>query len=167
MTSFQDGQNPLTPDFDRNSNPGRLVTDRFDFARHYEGVAFRHDATMIDLKPDLTIGADFCTTVQEALEALLGIIGPSPFTLATIGTTTANLGIVTLGGDFGGTSYTTRNCYSRPCHFHVTSVKWKRFNMEFVNWLDAHPIFWRFYCRRRPVWNVYFANRYWLARQTS
>jgi len=67
--------NPLTPDFDRNSNPGRLVTDRFDFALHYEGVAFRHDATMIDLKPDLTIGADFCTTVQEALEALLGIIG--------------------------------------------------------------------------------------------
>lgn len=100
--------NPLTPDFDRNSNPGRLVTDRFDFALHYEGVAFRHDATMIDLKPDLTIGADFCTTVQEALEALLGIIGPSPFTLATIGTTTANLGIVTLGGDFGGTALIPR-----------------------------------------------------------
>ena len=96
-----DSQDPLVPNY--VDGVGRLVTDRFDFQKHVDGAAFRHNATQIDLFPTLVINSQTTTTVQQALQALVGIISAPTVPQATIGTSTNNLGIVTLGGDFAGT----------------------------------------------------------------
>lgn len=52
---------------------GRLATDRFDFQQHFEGLAFRHNATQIDIaNPSLIFGNP--TTVEAALEGVNGYI---------------------------------------------------------------------------------------------
>lgn len=96
-----DSQDPQVPNY--VNGVGRLVTDRFDFQKHVDGAAFRHNATQIDLFPTLVINSQTTTTVQQALQALVGIISAPTVPQATIGTSTNNLGIVTLGGDFSGT----------------------------------------------------------------
>ncbi len=93
-------QDPTSPNY--VPGVGRLVTDRFDFQKHVDGVAFRHNATQIDLLPDLVINSTTVTNVQQALQAILGIVTVPSVPQATIGTSTTNLGTVTLGGDFAG-----------------------------------------------------------------
>lgn len=100
---------PHVPDF----NPGngsRLTTDRYDFEAHLEGVNppianaplqnFRHNATQVDLSPDLVIDGDTALTVQQALELLAAIVSPPSISPAT----TTSLGIVQLSGDITGTA---------------------------------------------------------------
>ena len=82
------------------------MTDRFDFQAHVNGTNFRHNATMIDLSPDLVINSQLCTTVQQALQGLAGLISAPVIPQATIGIAVSNLGIVTLGGDFAGAGST-------------------------------------------------------------
>lgn len=93
-------QDPTSPNY--VPGVGRLVTDRFDFQKHVDGVAFRHNATQIDLLPNLVINSATVTNVQQALQAILGIVTVPSVPQATIGTSTTNLGTVTLGGDFAG-----------------------------------------------------------------
>jgi hypothetical protein len=91
---------------------GRIATDRYDFEAHLEGVNpplvnaplqnFRHNATQVDLKPDLTIDGYFCTTVQEALEVLAGLIGSVVIPPAT----PTSLGGIQLAGDLNGVGTT-------------------------------------------------------------
>jgi hypothetical protein len=99
-----DSQNPSSPNY--VPGVGRLVTDRFDFQAHVNGTNFRHNATMIDLSPDLVINSQLCTTVQQALQGLAGVLVAPVIPQATIGTATSNLGIITLGGDLAASSST-------------------------------------------------------------
>lgn len=63
--------NPQNPNY--KPGVGRLVTDRYDFAGHYNGTEFRHNATQIDiLNPALVPGG--ATTVELALDAIQGFI---------------------------------------------------------------------------------------------
>lgn len=99
---------PQIPNFNPTS-PARIATDRYDFEAHLEGVNpplanapkqnFRHNATQTDLLPDLTINNIFCTTVQEALQAINSNLTPN-ISLAT----TSAPGIIQLGGDLNGTN---------------------------------------------------------------
>lgn len=97
---------PTTPNF--VPGVGRLVTDRYDFEGHVIGTEFRHTAGNIDLSPSLVIGGITYTDVQSAIAAVNALAEPPVITIATIGITTANLGIVTLGGDFGGSALVPR-----------------------------------------------------------
>jgi len=97
-------QNPSSPNY--VPGVGRLVTDRFDFQKHVDGTEFRHNATQTDLFPTLVINSTTTTTVQQALQELVAILTVPTINQATKGTSTANLGIVTLGGDLGGTTST-------------------------------------------------------------
>ena len=97
---------PQAPNF--NPGVGRLATDRYDFEAHIEGTKFRHKADQIDLFPTLVIGGTLAADVQDALELLTGLIAAPVIPQATIGVTPANLGIVTLGGDFGGNALTPK-----------------------------------------------------------
>ena len=72
------------------------------------GTEFRHTAGNIDLLPSLVIGGITYTDVQSAIAAINALTEPPVITPATIGITTANLGIVTLGGDFGGSALVPR-----------------------------------------------------------
>lgn len=97
---------PTSPNF--VPGVGRLVTDRYDFEGHVIGTEFRHTAGNIDLLPSLVIGGITYTDVQSAIAAINALTEPPVITPATIGITTANLGIVTLGGDFGGSALVPR-----------------------------------------------------------
>lgn len=97
-------QKPLAPNY--TPDVGRLVTDRFDFQSHVDGADFRHHADQIDLFPTLVISSQTVTNVQQALEAIVAHINPPPLPQATIGNTTANLGVITLGGDLSGNGST-------------------------------------------------------------
>lgn len=97
-------QDPTSPNY--VPGVGRLATDRFDFQKHVDGTDFRHNATQTDLFPTLVINSTITTTVQEALQELVGILAVPTINQATIGTSTTNLGTVTLGGDFSGTGST-------------------------------------------------------------
>jgi hypothetical protein len=92
---------PQAPNF--NPGVGRLATDRYDFEAHIEGTNFRHHADQIDLFPTIVINSTTTTNVQQALQLLAGLISAPVIPQATIGSSTNNLGIVTLGGDFAGT----------------------------------------------------------------
>jgi hypothetical protein len=97
---------PKTPNF--QYPVGRIATDRYDFEAHLEGVNpplanaplqnFRHNATQVDLLPDLFIDGYWAYTVQEALELLAGIVSPPTINPATA----TSLGIIQLGGDLNG-----------------------------------------------------------------
>lgn len=93
-------QNPTSPNY--VPGVGRLVTDRFDFQKHVDGTAFRHKANQIDLFSTLVISGQTTTNVEQALDLLAALIAAPVVPQATIGTSTTNLGIVTLGGDFAG-----------------------------------------------------------------
>ena len=97
---------PTSPNF--VPGVGRLVTNRYDFEGHVIGTEFRHTAGNIDLFPTLVIGGITYTNVQSAIAAINALTEPPVITSATIGITTANLGIVTLGGDFGGSALVPR-----------------------------------------------------------
>lgn len=90
--------NPLIPNYKKDV--GRLVTDRFDFQNHIDGVAFRHKANQIDLEPILNIGSVTCTTVQDAIDKLTIIVTPPVIADAT----TVSKGIIQLSGDLAGTA---------------------------------------------------------------
>jgi hypothetical protein len=89
---------PSTPNFNPLTNPGHLVTDRYDFEKHYDGYAFRHNSTQIDLYPTLVINSTTTTTVQQALTQLSLITSPPSIPDAT----TSSKGIVELTGDISG-----------------------------------------------------------------
>src|SRR5271166_5489347 len=93
--------NPLVPNY--VPGVGQLVTYRSDFESHVTGTGFRHDATMIDMNPTITIVGHNPTTVQDAIVLLNANLMPTP-PQATIGTSVGNLGIITLGGDLAGTA---------------------------------------------------------------
>lgn len=90
---------PLVPNFKTNSS-GRLVTDRFDFQNHVDGVNFRHHADQIDLFPTLVIDGYTKTNVQDALTLLSALILPPVIPDAT----TSVKGIIKLSGDFATSS---------------------------------------------------------------
>lgn len=94
--------NPLNPNF--KPGVGRLATDRYDFALHYEGQAFQHTAGQIVVSPAITIGSATVTDVQTAIAVLSGSFIVPTVPQATVGSATGNLGIITLGGDFAITS---------------------------------------------------------------
>jgi hypothetical protein len=94
--------NPLNPNF--KPGVGRLATDRYDFALHYEGQAFQHTAGQIVVSPAITIGSATVTDVQTAIAVLSGSFIVPTVPQATVGSGTSNLGIITLGGDFAITS---------------------------------------------------------------
>jgi hypothetical protein len=75
--------NPITPNF--TPGVGKLVTTRFDFEKHIDGASFRHNATMIDLSPSLTVNAVTYTDVQDALTAIIAGLSPPPvYATATV-----------------------------------------------------------------------------------
>jgi hypothetical protein len=91
---------PINPNF--KPGVGHLVTDRFDFQKHIDGEAFRHQAGSIDLVPSIMIGSTNITDVQTAIAALAGsIIVPS-----VPDATTVSKGVIQLGGDLFGTGTT-------------------------------------------------------------
>jgi len=93
---------PIAPNWDpNNGNNGILATNRYDFQKHVEGLAFRHQANQIDLNPTMVIGGNTITDVQDALEALLLAINPLPI-LATA--TTPGLVQLSALGDVQGTA---------------------------------------------------------------
>ena len=57
--------------------PGALVTSRYDFLSHYEGLAFRHTADQIDLLQSLVIGLNTYTNVETAIFGLYNLINTS------------------------------------------------------------------------------------------
>jgi hypothetical protein len=89
---------PLSPNYKKDV--GRLVTDRYDFQEHIEGIAFRHKANQIDLEPILTIGSIVCENVQDAIDQLTIIVTPPVIADAT----TSSKGIIQLTGDIAGTA---------------------------------------------------------------
>lgn len=92
-------QKPVVPNY--VPDVGRLVTDRYDFQQHIEGINFRHDSAQIDLLPGgtpLTIISTPCTNVLQALEALAAAAEPPVIQDAT----TTIKGIIRLGGDLNG-----------------------------------------------------------------
>jgi hypothetical protein len=68
------------------------------FEKHYDGYAFRHNSTQIDLYPTLVINSTTTTTVQQALTQLSLITSPPSIPDAT----TSSKGIVELTGDISG-----------------------------------------------------------------
>jgi hypothetical protein len=96
--------NPLNPNF--KPGVGRLATDRYDFAGHVNGTAFNHLAGQIVVSPAIVIGSATVTDVQTALAVLSGSFVVPTVPQATIGQSTSNLGIITLGGDFSNLSST-------------------------------------------------------------
>lgn len=92
---------PIVPNY--VPGVGNLVTNRSDFESHVIGTGFRHDATMIDMNPVITIAGQQPSTVQQALTLITANLAP-PIPQATIGTATSNLGTITLGGDLAGTA---------------------------------------------------------------
>lgn len=99
-----DSQNPSNPNF--TPGVGRLVTDRYDFQSHVNGTAFRHDATMIDMHPVITINGGNPTTVQAAIQALQAIVEPPSLALAT--STTPGIVQLSPGGDVVGSALVMR-----------------------------------------------------------
>lgn len=91
---------PIIPNF--QYGVGQLVTYRVDFASHTDGAAFRHNATMIDLFPYITINSTTATTVQSAIALLATAVSSITIPNAT----TTSLGIVRLAGDLQGTTTT-------------------------------------------------------------
>lgn len=91
---------PINPNFNPNSNPGRLATDRYDFESHIQGTKFRHNATQIDLFPNVSIDGYNKSTVQEAISAIADALSPPVIPDAT----TSQKGILQLIGDLGGTA---------------------------------------------------------------
>src|SRR5208283_2916523 len=96
--------NPITPNY--VPGVGQLTTSRYDFQKHLDGINeepngpnFRHTADQIDLTSPV-LGA---TTVQQALITIAADLNPV-IAQATIGTSVANLGLITLGGDLQGTA---------------------------------------------------------------
>jgi hypothetical protein len=90
---------PLTPNY--VPGVGRLTTYRLQLENHVNGTEFRQNATTIDLEPNL----EGFTTVQEALAALISDF-PPVIPSATVGITSSNLGLITLGGDLSGVGST-------------------------------------------------------------
>lgn len=93
---------PLTPNF--VPGVGKLVTTRYDFEQHITGANFRHNAGMIDLSPTVVIGGNTISNVQDAIITITGLLVPPVIPSATIGTNSSNLGLITLGGDIGGSA---------------------------------------------------------------
>jgi len=94
---------PINPNF--KPGVGHLVTDRYDFQNHIDGVDFRHKAGSIDLHPTIMIGSTVITDVQTAIAALAGsIIVPS-----VPDATTSSKGIIQLNGDLFGNGTTALN----------------------------------------------------------
>ena len=92
--------NPINPNF--KPGVGRLATDRYDFALHYEGQAFQHTAGQIVVSPSITIGSAVVTDVQTAIAVLSG-----SFIVPTVpDATTSSKGIIQLGGDISGLNST-------------------------------------------------------------
>ena len=83
---------------------GKLATTIPTFKEHTDGYAFRHQANQIDLFPTLVIDGTTYTDVQDALSVLITAVSGFVVPNATTGTSTNNLGIITLGGDLGGTA---------------------------------------------------------------
>lgn len=87
-----------TPNYRRGV--GRLVADRYDFANHTDGYAFKHKAGAIDLYPTVTISSVVKYNVQSAIEALNAAISVPSVPDAT----TTTKGILKLAGDLSGTA---------------------------------------------------------------
>lgn len=95
--------NPINPNF--KPGVGRLATDRYDFALHYEGQAFNHTAGQIVLSPSITIGSAVISDVQTAIAALSG-----SFIVPTVpDATKTSKGVIQLGGDLNGLNSTALN----------------------------------------------------------
>src|SRR5271168_2198685 len=99
-----DSGNPISPNY--VPGVGRLAVDRFDFQNHVDGNGFRHNATMIDLSPNLTINNNSTTTVQQALQALINIVEPPSLALATV--TTPGIVQLSTTGDVQGSALIMR-----------------------------------------------------------
>lgn len=97
-----DNSKPTVPNY--VPGVGALTTYRADFQSHINGTAFNHDASAILLSPNLTIGGTVYTDVQDALNALNAFAVVPTLARATVGTLASNLGVITLGGDLGGTA---------------------------------------------------------------
>lgn len=93
---------PLTPNY--KNGVGRLAVDRFDFQEHMDGYArpskhlTRHKSNQIDLSA--AIDGYGWITVQDALEALAGLIAPPNIPDAT----SSVKGKLLLAGDISGTA---------------------------------------------------------------
>ena len=95
--------NPNNPNF--KPGVGRLATDRYDFALHYEGQAFQHTAGQIILSPPVTIGTGTVSDVQTAIAQLSGTI-----VIPTVpNATKTSVGVIQLGGDLNGLNSTALN----------------------------------------------------------
>jgi len=88
---------PINPNF--KPGVGHLVTDRFDFQSHIEGDDFRHNASAINLIPNVFIGSPQ-SNVYDAIVALTNAL-----TIPVIpDATTTTKGAVKLAGDISGTA---------------------------------------------------------------
>ena len=100
--------NPITPNY--VPGVGQLTTYRSDFESHIQGTNFRHVADQIDLGSNntpvpITIAGTPCHNVEQAIITLNANLAPAP-PRATIGSSTSNLGLITLGGDLSGNGST-------------------------------------------------------------
>lgn len=100
-------QKPLTPNY--VNDVGRLVTDRFDFQQHINGTGFRQAANTVDMVPLVTMpDTSQPATVQDAIAKLAALTSAPSVPQATVGISTSNLGVITLGGDVGNTGLQPR-----------------------------------------------------------
>lgn len=91
--------NPVEPNYKKDV--GRLIVDRYDFEKHFNGTDFRHNATQIDLYPTVVIDGSPKTNVQDAIKTLADII----YTPSLPEATATSLGVIKLSGDISGTAY--------------------------------------------------------------
>lgn len=96
----------------RAKEAGELATRKQDFNAHYQGNGFRHDATMIDMNPEVAgVGGD---TVQQTLENLHAIVVASGTGFISIGSVSDGydgyaLGSYNVGDNSTPTLYDTFN----------------------------------------------------------
>lgn len=101
---------PLRPNY--KPGVGRLVTDRFDFQKHVDGVDFNHHSSGIQLFPTVVINDSPRSNVQDAIEQLALNLTPPVVPDATASVK----GIIKLSGDIGGTanSVTVTRIQNKP-----------------------------------------------------
>lgn len=91
---------PIVPNFDKNTNKGKLVTSRFDFQDHVDGYKYIHNADAINLSPNITIRGVTVTNSQDAIELLATLVNPPAINDASATTK----GILKINGDIRGTA---------------------------------------------------------------
>lgn len=85
--------------FDKTSNNGRLDTTRYQFQDHIDGTNYRHKADAIDINPNLTVGSNTYTNVQEFLDNFNTILSNAA-SFVTIGN-----GLSVFDGNASGGTY--------------------------------------------------------------